>query len=419
VRTGIVVETWAKGAKPPARPRVYFGDLLGRVYALDAQTGKQLWTRRMDDHPNATITATPALHNGALYVSISSLEVTAAADPNYPCCSFRGAVAALDAATGKQRWKTYTIPKAPVEHSKTRLGTPVLGPSGAPVWNSPAIDAARGRLYVGSGENYSSPADGNSNAIFALDLKTGKRLWRTQTLANDAWNVACMMKDNPNCPTENGPDLDYAASPVLIETAPGKSIVVAAQKTGMSYGMDPMTGKILWSQRVGRGGTQGGTHFGMAAEGSRVYVPVNDMEDTRDGRRYPGPTQAGIHAVDAATGKILWRNVTPNVCDRLGPGMREYCDPRISSVVTAIPGVVLAGHLDGMFRAYDGATGKVIWQADTTAKVKTINGQEAHGGGMSGPGAAVKDGYLVLNSGYGLYFHMPGNLLLVYSVDGK
>jgi polyvinyl alcohol dehydrogenase (cytochrome) len=277
------------------------------------------------------------------------------------------------------------------------------------------IDAARNRLYVGSGENYSSPADANSNAVFALDLGTGKRLWSTQTLANDAWNVACMMADNPNCPVENGPDLDYSASPLLIQLSPGRDILVAGQKTGMAYGMDPGTGRILWQQRVGRGSTQGGIHFGMAAEGTRVYVPVNDMNDTRDGRKYPGPALAGLHAVDAGTGAILWRNVTADVCDRLNPEMRQYCDPGISAVVTAIPGVVFAGHLDGIMRAYDGATGQVIWQTDTTRTVRAINGVDAHGGGFSGPGVAVGRGHVVFNSGYGLYFHMPGNLLMVYA----
>lgn len=413
VRTAIVLEPFEAGDEA-AKPRLFFGDLFGRVYALDAKTGALLWSQRMDDHPNATITATPTLHDGRLYVAVSSLEVTSAADPAYPCCTFRGAVVALDAASGDRIWKNYSIPEAPKQHSTTSVGTPVLGPSGAPFWNSPMIDPKRGQLYVGSGENYSSPADGHSNAVFAFDLATGKKRWHLQTLANDAWNVACMMADNPNCPAENGPDLDYSASPLLIDLGDGKDILVAGQKTGMVYGINPDDGAILWRTRAGRGGTQGGIHFGMAAAGTTVFVPMNDMEDARDGRVFKGEAMPGLSALDAVTGDILWHNRAPkSYCE----GRGEFCDPGISAVVTAMPGVVFAGHLDGVLRAYDQASGDIIWSDDTLVERTTVTGAQAHGGGMSGPGVAIGDGHVVANSGYGLYFHMPGNMLLVYGLD--
>ena len=94
--------------------------------------------------------------------------------------------------------------------------------------------------------------------------------------------------------------------------------------------------------------------------------------------------------------------------------------PRLrSSTVTATPGAVFAGHLDGWVRAYDGVSGKVLWQYDTKPKIRTVNGILASGGSMSGAGPAVGDGHVVINSGYGLYSHAPGNLLLVFSVEGK
>ncbi|MCQ6468618.1 hypothetical protein NPN14_25665, partial [Vibrio parahaemolyticus] len=71
---------------------------------------------------------------------------------------------------------------------KNRAGTDILAPSGAPFWNSPAIDLERKRLYVGSGENYSSPADTNSDAIVAFDLQNGEKLWVSQQTGRDAWN---------------------------------------------------------------------------------------------------------------------------------------------------------------------------------------------------------------------------------------
>lgn len=402
-------------ADPDTR-RLFFGDVLGRVYSLDAMTGKLVWQQKVDDHPNATITGTPSLGGGSLFVPISSLEVTSAADPAYPCCTFRGAVAALDPATGAIRWKTYVIPEEPKEQGKTSLGTLIRGPSGAPVWTSPTYDAARNRIYVGTGENYSSPADENSDAAFALDATTGEKIWRTQFTAADAWNVGCMV-GNENCPGENGPDVDLSASPLLIPLPDGGEMVVVGQKSGMTYGLDPATGRILWSQRFGHGGTQGGVHFGMSAEGTTVYVPIVDMENTYDGRSYDATIRgAGIHAVDAVTGRALWRRPNSNIC-----GDREHCDPGVSAATTAIPGAVIAGHLDGWLRAYGRDDGELLWSWDTTQPVKSVTGAIGHGGGMSGPGAAVYEGRLVVNSGYGMYYHMPGNVLLVFgkTEDGK
>jgi polyvinyl alcohol dehydrogenase (cytochrome) len=401
VRTAIVIDA--------AKKRLYFGDVLGRAYAVDAISGKELWRRKVDEHPNATITGTPTLGGGLLAVPVSSLEVTSAVDTAYVCCSFRGSVVALDPDTGEERWKTYTVPEPPALHGKTKLGTDILGPSGAPVWNSPTYDARRNRFYFGSGENYSSPADENSDALFAVDAATGRKVWQVQLTKGDAWNAGCMV-GNANCPVENGPDFDLASSAIIAPLAGGGQMIVVGQKSGMAYGISPDTGKVVWERRLGHGGTQGGVHFGMAGEGSVIYVPIVDMADTYDARVYPREQNgAGIHAVDAATGRILWSARADNVCNG-----RKYCDPGISAAATAIPGAVIAGHLDGRLRGYDRRTGRVLWSVDTTQPVRTISGVMASGGSMSGPGAAVYGGKVVVNSGYGLYFHMPGNLLMVF-----
>lgn len=401
VRTAIVAD--------PDTRQLFFGDIMARAYALDAMTGKLLWQRRVDDHPNATITGTPSLGGGVLAVPVSSLEVTSASDPKYECCTFRGQVIALDPKTGEPKWHAYTVPEPAREQGRNSLGARLLGPSGAPVWDSPTYDATRNRFYFGSGENYSSPADENSDALFAVDAANGGRLWQVQFTKGDAWNTGCMM-GNESCPKENGPDLDLAASPLLIPLADGKDVIVAGQKSGVVLGIDPQSGKQLWSRRLGHGGTQGGVHFGMAREGSAVYVPITDLADTHDGRVYDTKLNGtGIHALDAATGNVRWSNRANNVCRG-----KQYCDPGISAAATAIPGAVLAGHLDGRLRAYDRRSGRVLWQWDTTRQVRTISGAMASGGSMSGPGPAVYQGYVVANSGYGLYFHMPGNVMLVF-----
>ena len=436
VRTGIVLSAWqpsaAAGAptddaaiadaaqqedaaSPPADPPLaFFGDILAKLYAVNALTGELVWSIKADDHPSATITGTPALANDRLLVPISSLEVTPAADPDYPCCTFQGKVLAVDPATGEIIWSHSTIPDPPVQVATTSAGTPVLAPSGAPVWSSPAVDLKRNLAYFGTGENYSSPADGNSDAVIAVDLTTGERVWTRQSTAGDAWNVACMMADNPNCPAEDGPDFDHGASMILVEVE-GRSVLAVGHKNGTVYGLDPDSdGAVLWSTRVGRGSIQGGVHFGMAAAEGLIYAPINDMNDTRNGDWLdPELARPGVHAIDAASGEVMWRHVQEDICSP----ERAFCDPGVSAAVTAIPGAVLAGHLDGHLRAYSAANGEVLWDFDTTQPATAVNGLTAQGGGMSGgAGPAVADGHVVINSGYGLYFHEPGNALLVFAV---
>ena len=373
VRTGIVLN----GAESTdGTPSAFFGDILARLYAINALTGELLWSIKVDDHPDATLTGTPALAGDRLLVPVSSLEVISAARTDYECCSFQGKVVAVAAATGKVIWSHSAIPTPPVEVAVTSAGTRVLAPSGAPVWNSPAVDYRRNLVYFGTGENYSSPADGNSDAVIAIDLDSGDRVWQRQTIANDAWNVACMMAGNPNCPAEDGPDFDHAASMILIERE-GGSVLTAGLKDGTVVGLDPdRDGALLWSTRVGRGSIQGGVHFGMAAGDGLVYAPINDMNDTRNGDFLdPDLARPGVHAIDPASGEVMWRHVQQDLCT----DDRPFCDPGVSAAVTALPGVVFAGHLDGHVRAYAAADGTVLWDFDTTEPVEAVNGLVARG----------------------------------------
>ena len=413
VRTGVTVSTWVAG-KPPAEPPVaYFADLIARVYAVNLLTGELIWMKKVDDHATATTTAQPVLYDGVIYQTVSSLEVVPALEPDYECCTFRGSLVALNAHDGKLLWKSYTIEEAPKKTGETAAGTAILSPSGAPIWNSPVVDVKRKRLYAGTGENYSSPAQGSSDAIIAFDMADGHIVWIRQTTTGDAWNVACMpfIEDNSNCPAENGPDFDYGSPPLLVSQN-GKDILVAGQKSGYVYGINPDDGSIVWQQKLGRGGNQGGIHFGMASANGTVYVPVADYDD---GMLPIEDAKPGIHAVNAFTGDILWSKMADDVCTG-----RKDCDPGISAPATAIPGVVFAGHMDGRLRAYDAANGSVLWEFDAYRDFETLSGEKARGGSFGGAsGPIVANGRLYANSGYGLYFHMPGNVLLVFAADDE
>ncbi|MEN3977013.1 PQQ-binding-like beta-propeller repeat protein [Emcibacter sp. SYSU 3D8] len=407
VRTGITIPGWKPG-ETPARPLGYFTDLMARVYAVDLVTGKQVWVARVDDHPNAVGTAQPSYHDGTVFQPVSSLEVVPASEPTYECCTFRGSVVALDAATGQQKWKTYTIEEELVKTGVNSAGATNWGPSGAPIWNSPTIDPRRNRIYAGTGENYSSPAQGSSDAIMAFDMTTGEIAWIRQTVSGDAWNVACQpnIPDKANCPKEKGPDVDFAAPPMLVSDG-ARDILVAGQKNGAAYGIDPDTGALIWTNQVGRGGNQGGIHFGLAADGTTVFVPMSDWDDSM---LDPNEARPGLNAVDAFTGKKAWYTPADDVC-----GGREFCAPGIAAAITAIPDMVVAGHRDGRLRIYDAATGAVLWEYNTDRTFKTPTGAVAEGGSMGGgSGPMVVDGHIYVNSGYGIYYGMPGNALLVF-----
>jgi polyvinyl alcohol dehydrogenase (cytochrome) len=390
---------------------LYFGDANAQVYAVDIATGKMRWKVKVDVHPDAMITGAVAFNNGRLYVPIASIEEGTAVIPTYECCTFRGSVNALDAATGRVLWKTYTI-EAPQRTTKTAAGTQLWGPSGGGVWSTPALEPDRNRMYIAVGDNYSNPATATSDAIMALALDTGKILWTTQATAGDAWNTSCFeppgSAGSAHCPSAAGPDYDFASAPVLV-TSGGRRVILAGQKSGMLYGINPDNGAYLWKTQVGDGGILGGIEWGFATDDTRAYVSLSSALEKKAGEA------GGIAAVDIADGKIKWR--TPPSGDTCRG--RAGCSTGQPAAVSVIPGMVFSASLDGHLRGYEAETGQVIVDTDTAHDFPTVNGVKANGGSMNGPGSTVVNGMLYVSSGYGSLGFMPGNVLLAFSVDGK
>jgi polyvinyl alcohol dehydrogenase (cytochrome) len=420
VRTAM---TLSRLSSNPPRNALYFGDVSGRVYALDATTGEQLWTTRADDHPMARITGAPVLYLNRLYVPVSSTEEGSAADPRYPCCTFRGSIAALDAITGKKLWQADTIAQTPRSTRKNSQGMQLWGPSGAAIWSTPTVDAQRGMLYATTGDNYSDPPTETSDAVVAFNLKTGKMLWSRQFMRKDAFNAACMVGASSNCPEANGPDLDFGSSAILRTLPNGRRILLAGQKSGVLHALDPdRRGAVVWERRVGKGSALGGIQWGPAADNDNIYVALSDI-GIKLQREAGGATTVelngqqggGIFAMDLATGQQRW-GTSPAGCKG-----RPHCSPAQSAAVSVIPGAVFSGSVDGHLRAYSTQEGRVLWDFDTAREFKTTNAVEAKGGSVDGPGGGpiVAGGMVFLGSGYPLWGGMAGNVLLAFSADGK
>jgi polyvinyl alcohol dehydrogenase (cytochrome) len=357
------------------------------VMAVDKHTGDLLWGTKVEDHPASIITQSPLVFGNRVYVGVASLEELFATDDNYPCCSFRGSLVALDADTGEVVWKTYTAPE---------------GYSGNSVWGpTPAVDPQRGSVYVTTGNNYTVPEDvlacvaanegdpdavaaciapdNHFDSILALDLDTGAIKWDTRALPFDAWTVACLF-GGANCTSPSGPDLDFGEGPALFTVGQGqtrKDLLGAGQKSGQYWALNPDNGEVVWQTKAGPGGVLGGIIWGSAVDGDQVYV-ANGNTAKVDWDLVGGENvNYGFwSALDAETGEIMWQTPDP-IAGNLNQGP-----------VTVANGVVYACSLDvhGHMYAMDAATGDVLWSFAS--------------GGSCNAGAAVVNGTVYWGSGY-------------------
>ena len=382
----------------------------GYLFAVNATTGKPIWTTKVDQHPNAIITSGALLVQGVLYVGVASSEEGAAAFTGFPCCTFRGSVVAVDAKTGQILWQTYMVPD--------NGGVPG-GYSGNGVWGTtPAYDPQSKTLYVTTGNNYSVPASAKQcqqgggtpaqcldptdylDSIVALDSANGKIKWATRLSSFDDWNVACIAGDPANCPADPGPDFDFGSGPNLFKVN-GNLVVGAGQKSGIYFALDAATGKVLWTNQAGPGSSLGGIEWGPATDGNRIYV----AEENFYGIPYAIPgggtiTSGSWAALDPATGQTLWQ-----VAD---PSHNLFGGGNALGPVTVANGVVFAPSMSGIVRALDASTGTTLWS------------QQLPGAAVGG--AAVVNGVVYWGNGYS-HLGIPGwpgnNKLYAFSLGGK
>ncbi len=379
------------------------------VLAINKVNGELLWKTQVDNHPDAIITQSAVVYGNKVYVGVSSQEEGSAAFiPGYQCCSFRGSMVCLDAATGKVLWQTFMTPD-------------VDGFSGNAIWGStPVIDPKRNAVYVTTGNNYTVPqaildivAQGGSSeavrarimnvpgskenyfdALVAMDLSTGKVKWAKSVLPFDAWTVGCLFEGGANCPENAGPDYDFGQGPALFTVGSGASrrdLLGAGQKSGIYWVVNPDNGANVWSTQVGPGGTLGGLQWGSAVDGKQIYTAVSNNDFTgHTMTKGPGAgsqVKGGFWAaLDAATGAVKWENAAANP-----PAFGPYPEGAVAvntGMVTVANGVVFAGAMDaqGTMYAFNAATGEKLWSFAS--------------GGSVNSGAAVVDGNVYWGSGY-------------------
>jgi polyvinyl alcohol dehydrogenase (cytochrome) len=403
--------------RPGHRYALYFSDWTKSAVAIDAETGEPLWRTKVDDSSGPQMTGAPTLYNGVLLVPISSGNEAFAQNDDYVCCKFIGSLVALDANSGEILWKTYATDKKPEPYRLNAKGKQMWGPSGGSIWSAPTIDPARGLIYVATSNSHTDAFHDGADSVIAMDMKTGVIRWKNQLLKDDNYIIGCPAA--ANCPHPVGPDFALGDSVILHTLKDGRQMLIAGQKSGDVYALDPdADGKIIWRHRLSSGSALGGVEFGSAADDDNVYVGISDVVNFRD----PKP---GLTAIRIADGAILWNTPAPKTPCRW---TNVFCSGAISMAVTAIPGAVFAASMDGHFRAYAAEDGNVVWDFNTAVDpIIDVLGKPAYGGVMDGAGPTIVNGMVYVHSGYAgrstANIHdlkgKEGNLLIAFSVDGK
>ena len=389
-----------------------FGDQRGMVYSLNAATGEANWVASGQATDNqAMITGTPVIVDDKIIVPLSGSGVIAGGNPKYECCGNHGAVTALSLASGEKLWEYHTMPSAEYNGMVSSTGVKQRGPSGAPIWTTPTIDAKRGQVIVTTGENTSHPTTGTSDAIIALDLETGAENWVFQALENDLWNFSCSAKGH-NCiilADTNSVDFDFGGPAILVESG-GKELLVAGQKSGDLWALDPATGTVVWNQRVGEGTALGGNHWGIATDFERAFMTINDPANIIENGF------AGLYSFFLGSGEPSWSYKVSPECNEQRSDRLRRCETLFgfSATPLSVGGAVITAGLDGRLFVFDSQTGEQLFKYDTVKDYDTVNGVEGYGGSIDSHSIAAGAGMVFVGSGYGSFGQVSGNVLLAF-----
>ncbi len=413
----VTVAALADAGKGKGRVAVFFGDDQAMVTALDATTGEYLWKTQVETHPLARITAPPSVHQSRVFVPVSGMEDPLTHDPDYACCTHRGSVVALDAASGELLWQSYTVQEAPKPLPRANADGPQhFGPAGGSIFTPLGIDARRGLVYAATAEAYGPENPPGAYSVLAFDMKNGALRWQRQFMPDEKDRARiCHEAGESDCRNM----FSMSTQVMLHALADGRELLLAGSKWGWMHVLDPdAEGRTFWSRKVAQGGDLGGIMYGPAADSQALYIPIADTV-------LPPERAGGLAALELATGDLRWQiKSEPPVCrwqegEPAACANANLCDCSGAKVAatTAIPGAVFAGGWDGHVRAYSTADGRVLWDTDTAVPVAAVNGIDARGGQVGGYPVVVSDGAVYITSGASV-MGRPGNALLVYAVEG-
>ncbi|MFT6093532.1 MAG: polyvinyl alcohol dehydrogenase (cytochrome) [Pseudohongiellaceae bacterium] len=388
-----------------------FSDGRGMIHSINAENGEAIWVASGQASDNqGMLTGTPVIHEDMIIVPVSGSGVITGGNPKFECCENHGAVTALNVRTGEKLWEYHTMPAAQYTGAVSSTGVKQRGPSGAPIWTTPTIDAERGQIYVTTGENTSHPTTGTSDSIIALNLETGEEKWVFQALKNDMWNFGCSA-DGPNCivlADTNSVDFDFGGPAILVESGE-KQLLIAGQKSGDIWALDPDSGALVWNQRVGEGTALGGNHWGIATDSERAFMTINDPGNRSEN------SVPGIYTYFVGTGEPSWSYRVEPDCDARSERLRR-CESLygFSATPLSVDGAVITGGLDGRVFIFNSGTGEQLFKFDTVSDFETVNGVEGYGGSIDSHSISAGSGMVFVGSGYGSFSQVAGNVLLAF-----
>ena len=298
----------------------------GDAYALDLNSGEVKWkTDFAPENQYAGSINKLLFHDDLVYIGVSSVEEhIAEQQPKYKP-GFRGKIVALDARSGKIVWQRELV-EAPS--------------NGVAVWTTFALDAESGTLFATTGNNYTGEPSKYSDALLALDSKSGEIRWGKQILERDVWTPAEPI----------GPDFDFAGGPQLFEAnvnGSARKLVGAAQKSGVYWAFDRANGEVVWSATVSYGGVTGGMHSDASVGDGVIYCWGNNSFDHGID---PAESAMNVAALDAATGKIIWKK-------------NKSQQPALTTAGFLSQDVYLVPSLDGKIHGYRTSDGEMIWHS--------------------------------------------------------